>query len=56
MKAKLVGWIEKTQGSFGDTVFKEKDGQTHIVRKPSERKSEYSEKEVANAEALGDRQ
>jgi hypothetical protein len=47
MKAKLVGWIEKTQGSFGDTVFKEKDGQTHIVRKPSKRKSEYSEKEVA---------
>lgn len=47
MKAKLVGWIEKTQGSFGDTVFKEKDGQTHIVRKPSERTSEYTEKEVA---------
>ena len=47
MKAKLVGWIEKTQGSFGDTVFKEKDGQTYIVRKPSERTSEYSEKEVA---------
>jgi hypothetical protein len=47
MKAKLVGWIEKTQGSFGDTVFKEKDGETHIVRKPSPRKSEYSEKELA---------
>jgi hypothetical protein len=47
MKAKLVGWLEKTQGSFGDTVFKEKDGETHIVRKPSPRKSEYSEKELA---------
>jgi hypothetical protein len=47
MKAKLVGWIEETSGSYGDTVFKEKDGQTHIVRKPRKRRSEYSEKEVA---------
>jgi hypothetical protein len=47
MKAKLVGWIEKTQGSFGDTVFKEQDGETRIVRKPSNRKSEYSEQELA---------
>ncbi len=46
MKAKLVGWIEETSGSYGDTVFKEKDGQTHIVRKPRKRKSEYTEKEV----------
>lgn len=46
MKAKLVGWLEEASGSYGDTVFKEKDGQTHIVRKPRKRKTEYSEKEV----------
>lgn len=47
MKAKLIGWIEETSGSYGDTVFKEKDGQTHIVRKPRKRKTESSDKQVA---------
>jgi hypothetical protein len=47
MKAKLVGWLEEASGSYGDTVFKEKDGQTHITRKPRKRKSEYSDKEVS---------
>jgi hypothetical protein len=47
MKAKLIGWLEETSGSYGDTVFKENDGQTHIVRKPRKRKTAYSEQEVA---------
>jgi hypothetical protein len=47
MKAKLVGWLEETSGSYGDTVFKEKDGQTQITRKPGKRKTGLSDNQIA---------
>ena len=47
MKIKLIGWIDEASGSYGDTVFKEKDGTTIVARKPKKRKTPPSEKQVA---------
>jgi hypothetical protein len=46
VKAKLIGWIDEASGSYGDTVFREKQGKTIIARKPKKRVKPFSEAQL----------
>jgi hypothetical protein len=46
MKFKLVPWVEKAQGTSGDTVFREVKGETVVAKKPGKRTKPFSEKQL----------